>query len=185
MQSCAPLLTPSDLHLRARAAERQLPPDALHKLQKMERRDARKMSKLLKVEAKEQTRAVGQAMEHLARLTRAQKAAIDAERKSQARVSEHIRLENSALKRFLKEKERYDAAEAGLLKAKAEHEERQAHAERVTAQIAEQTQHVDNLRATKSADDVSAVRGAVRAEACPEGPRDAERAFHGAHGRLA
>lgn len=120
------------------------------------------MGKLLKVEAKEQARAVGQAIEDLARLTRMQKDAIDAERKSQGRISHWTKVENRALKRLLKEKQRYEAVEAGLHKAKADFDERQAHAERLTAQIAEQTQHVDNLRATKSADDVGGRRSGPR-----------------------
>ena len=57
--------------------------------------------------------------------------------------------------RFLKEKERYEKVEGDLRNAENDYEERRDHAAGLTAQVAERTQDLDDLRGQKAADDVS------------------------------
>ena len=77
-----------------------------------------------------------------------------AERKSQKRLSNWTSKEHKARLRFLKEKERYEKVEGDLRNAENDYEERRDHAAGLTAQVAEKSQDLDDLRGQKAADDV-------------------------------
>lgn len=142
-----------DIHERTEVAERVLSPATLRKLQGMEKKEGRAFAKMLKAEGKEQTRAVGAAIADLKRMAKMQKGSIESERKSQRHLAKWTARENRARMRFLKEKERYEKAEGELRNAENDYEERRDHAAGLTAQIAEKTQELDDLRAQKAADD--------------------------------
>lgn len=94
-------------------------------------------------------------IKELERITKLQKEAAGAERKSQLRLTKWTSKEHKARLRFLKEKERYEKIEAELRNAENDYEERRDHAGGLTAQVAEKTQDLDDLRGQKAADDVS------------------------------
>ncbi|KAL7424036.1 hypothetical protein Q5752_001621 [Cryptotrichosporon argae] len=142
-----------DIHTRAELSERILDDDTLRRLSNMEKKDAKRLSKIIKAEAKAEAKSVAGSIKELERLARLQKEAAAAERKSQLRLSKYIAKEHKARIRFLKEKERYEAVEGQLRNAENDYEERRDHAAGLTAQVAEKTQDLDDLRAQKAADD--------------------------------
>lgn len=71
------------------------------------------------------------------------------------RLSKYTSKEHKARLRFLKEKERYERVEGDLRNAENDYEERRDHGAGLTAQVAEKTQELDDLRGQKAADDVS------------------------------
>lgn len=121
----------------------------------MEKKDAKKLSKVIKTEAKAEAKAVAGSIKELERIVKLQKEAASAERKSQMRLTKYTSREHKARLRFLKEKERYERVEGDLRNAENDYEERRDHAAGLTAQVAEKTQELDDLRALKAADDVS------------------------------
>jgi hypothetical protein len=142
-----------DIHERTEVAERVLSPATLRKLQGMEKKEGRAFAKMLKAEGKEQARGVAAAIADLKRMAKMQKDAIEHERKSQRVLAKWTARENRARMRFLKEKERYEKVEGELRNAENDYEERRDHAAGLTAQIAEKTQELDDMRAQKAADD--------------------------------
>lgn len=81
--------------------------------------------------------AVKGSIKELERISRLQKEAAAAERKSQQRLSKWTSKEHKARLRFLKEKERYEKVEGDLRNAENDYEERRDHAAGLTAQVAE------------------------------------------------
>ncbi|KAL1406904.1 hypothetical protein Q8F55_006316 [Vanrija albida] len=142
-----------DIHARAEVSERMLSKDQLARLSRMEKKDAKKLAKLLKEEGRAEARAVAQSIADVGRLARLQKNAIEEERKSQHNLSKWTSREHRARLRFLKEKEKYERIEAELRNAENDFEERRDHAAGLTAQVAERTQEIDDMRAQKAADD--------------------------------
>jgi hypothetical protein len=152
----------SDIHTRAELSERILDDATLRRLSTMEKKDAKRLSKVIKSEGKAEAAAVKGSIKELERLSKLQKEAAAAERKSQLRMSKHTSREHKARLRFLKEKERYEKIEGELRNAENDYEERRDHAAGLTAQVAEKTQELDDLRGQKAADDVSRMFGSVR-----------------------
>lgn len=146
-------LTDRDIHQRAEISERQLDDATLRRLSRMEKKDAKKLTKLMREEERAQGREVEQTIRDLRSLSKLQKEAIGKERQAQRELSRWTGREHKARLRFLKEKERYEKVEAELRRAEVDHEERQEHAAGLTAQIAEKTQDIDDMRAQKAADD--------------------------------
>ncbi|OWZ63175.1 hypothetical protein AYX15_04804 [Cryptococcus neoformans] len=142
-----------DIHTRAELSERILDDATLHRLSTMEKKDARRLTKIIKKEAKTEAQAVQTSIKELERLCSLQKEAATAERKSQLRLTKWTTREHKARMRFLKEKERYEKIEGELRNAENDFEERRDHAAGLTAQVAEKTQDLDDLRAQKAADD--------------------------------
>ncbi|KIR58736.1 DNA binding protein Ncp1 [Cryptococcus bacillisporus CA1873] len=142
-----------DIHTRAELSERILDDATLHRLSNMEKKDARRLTKIIKKEAKTEAQAVQTSIKELERLCALQKEAATAERKSQLRLTKWTSREHKARMRFLKEKERYERIEGELRNAENDFEERRDHAAGLTAQVAEKTQDLDDLRAQKAADD--------------------------------
>ncbi|WVQ70000.1 uncharacterized protein L199_008224 [Kwoniella botswanensis] len=142
-----------DIHMRAELSERILDEATLRRLSTMERKDAKRLTKVIKAEAKSEAKSVAGSIKELERLTRLQREAASAERKSQLRLSKWTRKEHKARLRFLKEKERYEKIEGELRNSENDYEERRDHAAGLTSQVAEKTQEVDDLRAMKAADD--------------------------------
>ncbi|KGB74331.1 DNA binding protein Ncp1 [Cryptococcus deuterogattii R265] len=142
-----------DIHTRAELSERILDDTTLHRLSNMEKKDARRLTKIIKKEAKTEAQAVQTSIKELERLCVLQKEAAAAERKSQLRLTKWTTKEHKARMRFLKEKERYERIEGELRNAENDFEERRDHAAGLTAQVAEKTQDLDDLRAQKAADD--------------------------------
>lgn len=142
-----------DIHTRAELSERILDDATLHRLSNMEKKDARRLTKIIKKEAKTEAQAVQTSIKELERLCALQKEAATAERKSQLRLTKWTSKEHKARMRFLKEKERYERIEGELRNAENDFEERRDHAAGLTAQVAEKTQDLDDLRAQKAADD--------------------------------
>ncbi|AAW41547.1 DNA binding protein Ncp1, putative [Cryptococcus deneoformans JEC21] len=142
-----------DIHTRAELSERILDDATLHRLSTMEKKDARRLTKIIKKEAKTEAQAVQASIKELERLCSLQKEAANAERKSQLRLTKWTTKEHKARMRFLKEKERYEKIEGELRNAENDFEERRDHAAGLTAQVAEKTQDLDDLRAQKAADD--------------------------------
>jgi hypothetical protein len=103
----------------------------------MERKDAKRLTKVIKSEGKAEAKAVSGSIKELERLARLQKEAAATERKSQLRLSKFTRKEHKARLRFLKEKERYEKVEGELRNAENDYEERRDHAAGLTAQVAE------------------------------------------------
>lgn len=147
------ILGRDDIHTRAELSERVLDDATLRKLSHMEKRDAKKLAKLLRAEGKEQARAVELQIKDMKRLASLQRDAIKAERKSQHDLGKWTQREHRARMRFLKEKERYEKVEGELRNAENDYEERRDQAAGLTAQIAERTQDLDDMRAQKAADD--------------------------------
>ncbi|TXT07290.1 hypothetical protein VHUM_03460 [Vanrija humicola] len=147
------ILGRDDIHARTEASERLLSKDELRRLSQMEKKDGKKLAKLLKEEARAEARAVAQSIADVGRLARLQKNAIEQERKSQRHLTKWTGREHRARLRFLKEKEKYERIEAELRNAENDFEERRDHAAGLTAQIAERTQEIDDMRAQKAADD--------------------------------
>jgi len=110
---------------------------------------------VIKSEGKAEAAAVKGGIKELERLSKLQKEAAKAERKSQMRLSKYTSKEHKARLRFLKEKERYERVEGDLRNAENDYEERRDHGAGLTAQVAEKTQELDDLRGQKAADDVS------------------------------
>lgn len=123
----------------------------------LEKKDASRLAKVLKSEGKAEAAAVKGGIKELERLSKLQKEAAYAERKSQMRLSKYTSKEHKARLRFLKEKERYERVEGDLRNAENDYEERRDHAAGLTGQVAEKTQELDDLRGQKAADDVSAL----------------------------
>jgi uncharacterized protein YeeX (DUF496 family) len=146
---------PSDIHTRAELSERILDDATLRRLSTMEKKDAKRLSKVIKSVGKAEAAAVKGSIKELERLNKLQREAAHAERKSQSRLSKWISKEHRARLRFLKEKERYEKVEGDLRNAENDYEERRDHAAGLTAQVAEKTQELDDLRGQKAADDVS------------------------------
>ncbi|KAK8869755.1 hypothetical protein IAR55_000323 [Kwoniella newhampshirensis] len=142
-----------DIHARAELSERILDDVTLRKLSTMEKKDARRLTKVIKAEAKSESKAVAGSIKELERLVRLQRDAANAERKSQLRLAKFTKNEHKARLRFLKEKERYERVEGELRNAENDYEERRDHAAGLTAQVAERTYELDDLRAQKAADD--------------------------------
>jgi len=120
-----------------------------------EKKDAGRLAKIIKREGEAEAAAVKGSIKELERVSRLQKEAAGAERKSQVRLSKWTTKEHKARLRFLKEKERYEKVEGDLRNAENDYEERRDHAAGLTAQVAERTQDLDDLRGQKAADDVS------------------------------
>lgn len=144
-----------DIHTRAELSERILDDATLRRLSTMEKKDAARLAKIIKSEGKAEHAAVKGSIKELERLNKLQREAAHAERKSQSRLSKWISKEHRARLRFLKEKERYEKVEGDLRNAENDYEERRDHAAGLTAQVAEKTQELDDLRGQKAADDVS------------------------------
>ncbi|WWC61085.1 uncharacterized protein I303_103663 [Kwoniella dejecticola CBS 10117] len=142
-----------DIHQRAELSERILDDATLRRLSTMEKKDAKRLAKVIKAEAKSEAKSVAGAIKELERLTKLQREAASAERKSQLRLSKWTRREHKARLRFLKEKEKYEKIEGELRNSENDYEERRDHASGLTAQVAERTQEVDDLRAMRAADD--------------------------------
>lgn len=142
-----------DIHTRAELSERILDEATLRRLSTMEKKDAFKLAKIIKSEGKAEAAAVKGSIKELERLSKLQKEAAHAERKSQIRLSKWTGKEHKARLRFLKEKERYEKIEGELRNAENDYEERRDHAAGLTAQVAEKTQDLDDLRGQKAADD--------------------------------
>lgn len=147
----------SDIHARAEVAERILDESALRRLATMEKKDAKRLSKVIRSEGKAEAKAVAASIKELERLVKLQKEAASAERKSQLRLTKWTSKEHKARLRFLKEKERYERIEGELRNAENDYEERRDHAAGLTGQVAEKTQDLDDLRGQKAADDVSII----------------------------
>lgn len=120
-----------------------------------EKKDASRLAKVIVNEGKSEAAAVKSSIKELERIARLQKEAAMAERKSQKRLSDWTSKEHKARLRFLKEKERYEKVEGDLRNAENDYEERRDHAAGLTAQVAEKSQDLDDLRGQKAADDVS------------------------------
>ncbi|WWC89992.1 uncharacterized protein L201_004922 [Kwoniella dendrophila CBS 6074] len=142
-----------DIHQRAELSERILDDATLRKLSTMEKKDAKRLTKVIKLEGKSEAKAVAGSIKELERLTKLQREAAAAERKSQLRLSKWTRREHKARLRFLKEKEKYEKIEGELRNCENDFEERRDHASGLTAQVAEKTLEVDEARANKAADD--------------------------------
>lgn len=142
-----------DIHTRAELSERILDDATLRRLSTMEKKDAKRLAKVIKAEGKAETKAVGSSIKELERLVKLQKEAAATERKSQLRLSKWTGKEHKARLRFLKEKERYERIEGELRNAENDYEERRDHAAGITSQVAEKTQDLDDLRGQKAADD--------------------------------
>ena len=149
------ILTCSDIHARAELSERILDEATLRRLSTMEKKDAKRLAKVIKAEGKSEHKAVTGSIKELERMVKLQKEAAHAERKSQLRLTKWTSKEHKARLRFLKEKERYEKIEGELRNAENDYEERRDHAGGLTAQVAEKTQELDDLRGQKAADDVS------------------------------
>lgn len=108
----------------------------------LEKKDARRLTKIIKKEAKTEAQAVQTSIKELERLCSLQKEAATAERKSQLRLTKWTTREHKARMRFLKEKERYEKIEGELRNAENDFEERRDHAAGLTAQVAEKVSHV-------------------------------------------
>lgn len=147
------VLSRQDLHERSSLAERALSPNELKRLQGMEKKDAKRLTKLMKEEERAQSKSLHQAIADMKRLTKLQKEAIAAESKSQRNLAKWTSREHKARLHFLKEKERYEAIEAKLRNAENDFEERRDHAYGLTEQVAERNQEIDDMRALKAADD--------------------------------
>ncbi|WVN85320.1 uncharacterized protein L203_100465 [Cryptococcus depauperatus CBS 7841] len=126
-----------DIHARAELSERILGDATLRRLSNMEKKDARRLTKVIKKEARAEAKAVQGSIKELERIAKLQKEAARAEPRL----------------RFLKEKEIYERVEGELRNAENDYEERRDHAAGLTAQVAEKTQDLDDLRAQKAADD--------------------------------
>ncbi|RXK38612.1 hypothetical protein M231_04118 [Tremella mesenterica] len=142
-----------DIHARAELSERILDDATLRRLATMEKKDAKRLAKVIKAEGQTEHKAVQGSIKELERMVKLQREAAAAERKSQARLSAWTKKEHKARLRFLKEKERYERIEGELRNAENDYEERRDHASGLTAQVAEKTQDLDDLRAQKAADD--------------------------------
>ena len=149
------ILTCSDIHARAELSERILDEATLRRLSTMEKKDAKRLAKVIKAEGKSEHKAVTGSIKELERMVKLQKEAAHAERKSQLRLTKWTSKEHKARLRFLNEKERYEKIEGELRNAENDYEERRDHAGGLTAQVAEKTQELDDLRGQKAADDVS------------------------------
>ena len=155
------MLTSSDIHARAELSERILDEATLRRLSTMEKKDAKRLAKVIKAEGKSEHKAVSGSIKELERMVKLQKDAAAAERKSQLRLTKYTSKEHKARLRFLKEKERYEKIEGELRNAENDYEERRDHAGGLTAQVAEKTQESDDLRGQKAADDVSLFFGST------------------------
>ncbi|ORX39918.1 hypothetical protein BD324DRAFT_607087 [Kockovaella imperatae] len=142
-----------DIHTRAELSERILDDQTLRRLSTMERKDAKRLSRVIKNEGKAEAMAVKGSIKELERLSKLQREAAAAERHSQQRLAKWTTKEHKARLRFLKEKERYERIEGDLRNAENDYEERRDHAAGLTAQVAEKTQELDDLRGQKAADD--------------------------------
>jgi len=142
-----------DIHTRAELSERILDETTLRRLATMEKKDAKRLSKVIKAEGKAEAKSVLSSIKELERLVKLQREAARAERKSQMRLGKWTNKEHKARLRFLKEKERYERIEGELRNAENDFEERRDHAAGLTGQVAEKTQDLDDLRGQKAADD--------------------------------
>jgi len=111
-----------------------------------EKKDAVRLAKVIQNEGKAEAAAVKGSIKELERLSRLQKEAAGAERKSQQRLTKWTSKEHKARLRFLKEKERYEKVEGDLRNAENDYEERRDHAAGLTAQVAEVSYNFVNLR---------------------------------------
>lgn len=152
------MLIISDIHTRAELSERILDEPTLRRLATMEKKDAKRLTKVIKAEGKAEAKSVLGSIKELERLVKLQKEGARAERKSQSRLGKWTVKEHKARLRFLKEKERYERIEGELRNAENDYEERRDHAAGLTGQVAEKTQDLDDLRGQKAADDVSCSR---------------------------
>jgi hypothetical protein len=102
-----------------------------------EKKDAKRLSKVIKSEGKAEARAVQGSIKELERISKLQREAAAAEVKSQQRLTKWTSKEHKARLRFLKEKERYERIEGELRNAENDYEERRDHAAGLTSQMAE------------------------------------------------
>lgn len=131
------ILGRDDIHLRAELADREMNPRSLKKLTGSEKREAKRLSKMMVAEGRSQAKSVDAAIKDLKALTGLQRDAIGVERKSQRQLGKWTAREHKARMRFLKEKERYEEVEGKLKAAEDDFEERRDHAAGLTAQVAE------------------------------------------------
>lgn len=118
----------------------------------LEKKDARRLTKIIKKEAKTEAQAVQTSIKELERLCVLQKEAAAAERKSQLRLTKWTTKEHKARMRFLKEKERYERIEGELRNAENDFEERRDHAAGLTAQVAEKVSRAAAKASHRDAD---------------------------------
>ncbi|KAJ9092394.1 hypothetical protein QFC21_006896 [Naganishia friedmannii] len=148
-----------DIHARTAGADRSLMGAStagqagMHRISKDEARDAKRLSKMIKVEGKSEAAAVKGAIKELESLQKVQRAAHAEELKAQQKHAKFTRVEHKARLRFLKEKERYERVEAQLRSIEADYEAKREHASQQTDLLAEKTQELNDLRAQKAADD--------------------------------
>ncbi|KAJ9113978.1 hypothetical protein QFC22_005796 [Naganishia vaughanmartiniae] len=148
-----------DIHARTAGADRSLMGASaagqagMHRISKDEARDAKRISKMIKVEGKSEAAAVKGAIRELESLQKVQRAAHAEELKAQQKHAKFTRVEHKARLRFLKEKERYERVEAQLRSIEADYEAKREHASQQTDLLAEKTQELNDLRAQKAADD--------------------------------
>ncbi|KZT73031.1 hypothetical protein DAEQUDRAFT_762395 [Daedalea quercina L-15889] len=138
---------------RAKSAEAELTPKQKTKIEKASAKEGRRLSKVLKSEAKSEAKAVDQAIRELADIQKMQKTALKEESRA---VSSHAK----ALRTFHKEELEYLAARARYEKAQAElaavedtRDSAREHAQEVTEMMQEKSREVEWLRSQKAADD--------------------------------
>lgn len=147
-----------DIHNRTAAADRALIGTAGganigRKISGAEKKDAKRMSKLIVKEAYAEKQAVKGAMKELEALQKVQKGALEVELKAQKKHTKALQIHDKAYRKFLKQKEVYDRIEADLRSREEQYDAARQHSQAQTELLAEKTQELNDLRSQKAADD--------------------------------
>lgn len=148
-----------DIRTRNDAANRNLigagkPGAAVsRKISSAERKDSKRMSKIIKQEGQSEAAAVRGAMKELESLQKVQKAAAYDELKAQKMHTKALQVHDKAYKKFMKQKEAYDRIESHLRSREEQYEMTRQHAQAQTDILAEKSEELNDLRAQKAADD--------------------------------
>ncbi|THH05862.1 hypothetical protein EW145_g4491 [Phellinidium pouzarii] len=140
-------------HQRFETAESGISEEANAKIDKSEMKDAKRLSKVIKAEAKAQNKSLDTALKELEHLQKIQKKASKEESRS---LSAHIKAVDGAHKlhtKFFSMKAKYERGQADLSASEEQLESSRAHARDQTEALATKTRELEELRRAKAVDD--------------------------------
>ncbi|CCA75153.1 hypothetical protein PIIN_09137 [Serendipita indica DSM 11827] len=138
---------------RATMAAENIAPEKYAALTKAEKKDAKRLSKIIKAEGKAEDKQLKSALKELANLQAAQKKASAAETAATTAQTRAAKEEQRASAAYLEAKTRYERAIAGLKTAEERLTLCREQAEKTTGMVRRQAEEVEAMRERKATDD--------------------------------
>ncbi|KAG8983675.1 hypothetical protein FRB90_005834, partial [Tulasnella sp. 427] len=141
------------LHRRAATAETVLSNEVKAKIEKIEAKDAKQLSKIIQNEGKAEDKLLKTSIKELARIQKIQKAAAAEEASTITAHAKAVKLEQKLNKAYLDAKAKWEAAVADLKSKEEKLASAREHGQTQTALVKEKVLEVEALRAQKATDD--------------------------------